>query len=140
MLLRKINVHQSENHLILSWRRPISYRNQSIDLLCKSMDWFLYDIGLRYERVKKVLRIIFRSNCSELFCKKGVLKNFAILLKKRFQQRRFPVNFAKFLFYRTPPVATSIFYFFIADTGRRLNIRRWEDALDVLGVLYVRSV
>ena len=27
----------------------MSYRNQSIDLLCKSMDWFLYDIGLRRE-------------------------------------------------------------------------------------------
>ena len=38
--------------LNLSWRRPISYRNQFIDLLCKSMDWFLYDIGLRHERVK----------------------------------------------------------------------------------------
>ena len=30
--------------LYLSWRRPLSYRNQSIDLLCKSMDWFLYDM------------------------------------------------------------------------------------------------
>ena len=30
----------------------MSYRNQSIDLLRKSMDWFLYDIGLRHERVK----------------------------------------------------------------------------------------
>ena len=29
--------------LILSWRRPPSYRKQSIDLLCKSMDWFLCD-------------------------------------------------------------------------------------------------
>ena len=38
--------------LTLSWRRPISYRNQSIDLRSKSMDWFLYDIGLRNERVK----------------------------------------------------------------------------------------
>ena len=38
--------------LILSWRRPLSYRNQSIDLLCKSMDWFLYDNDLRHERVK----------------------------------------------------------------------------------------
>ena len=27
-------------------------RNQSIDLRSKSMDWFLYDIGLRRERVK----------------------------------------------------------------------------------------
>ena len=38
--------------LTLSWRRPISYRNQSIDLLRKSMVWFLYDIGIRHERVK----------------------------------------------------------------------------------------
>ena len=37
--------------LILSWRRPLSYRNQSIDLQSKSMDWFLYDNGLRHERV-----------------------------------------------------------------------------------------
>ena len=40
-------------HLPLSWRRPLSYRNQSTDLLGKSMDWFLYDNGLRHERVKK---------------------------------------------------------------------------------------
>ena len=38
--------------LILSWRRPLSYRNQSIDLLCKSMDWFLYNNSLLHERVK----------------------------------------------------------------------------------------
>ena len=31
---------------------PLSYRNQSIDLLGKSADWFLYDNGLRHERVK----------------------------------------------------------------------------------------
>ena len=35
----------------LSWRRPLSYRNQSIDLLRKSMDCFLYDNGLRQEIV-----------------------------------------------------------------------------------------
>ena len=40
--------------LTLSWRRPLSYRNQSIDLLCKSVDWFLYGNDLRYERVKKL--------------------------------------------------------------------------------------
>ena len=34
--------------LTLSWRRWLSYRNQSIDL-----DWFLYDNGLRRERVKE---------------------------------------------------------------------------------------
>ena len=31
---------------------PLSYRNQSIDLLRKSMNWFLCDNGLRHERVK----------------------------------------------------------------------------------------
>ena len=30
---------------------PLSYRNQSIDLRSKSMDWFLYDDGIRHERV-----------------------------------------------------------------------------------------
>ena len=35
----------------LSWRKSLSYRNHSIDLLCKSMDWFLYDSDHRHERV-----------------------------------------------------------------------------------------
>ena len=37
--------------LTLSWRRPLLQRNQSIDLLCKSMETFLYN-GLRHERVE----------------------------------------------------------------------------------------
>ena len=41
-------------NLTLSWRRPIQYRNQSIDLRSKSVDWFLYVNGLRHERVKCV--------------------------------------------------------------------------------------
>ena len=36
--------------LTLSSRRPWLYRNQSIDLQSKSMDWFLYDNGPRHER------------------------------------------------------------------------------------------
>ena len=39
--------------LNLSWRRSLLYRNQSTDLVSKSMDWFLYDKHLRYERVNK---------------------------------------------------------------------------------------
>ena len=39
--------------LTLSWRESLSYRNQSIDLFYKSMDWFLYDRDLRHERVKQ---------------------------------------------------------------------------------------
>ena len=38
--------------LTLSRRRPLLYRNQGIDLQSKSIDWFLYDNGLRLERVK----------------------------------------------------------------------------------------
>ena len=30
----------------------LSYRNQSIDLLCKAMEWFLFDRDLRREKVK----------------------------------------------------------------------------------------
>ena len=54
----------------LSWRRPLSYRNQSIDLLCKSMDWFLYDNSLRHERVKMGKKWIQHILCSSkiLFC------------------------------------------------------------------------
>ena len=40
----------------LSWRRPLSYRKQSIDLRSKSVDWFLYDNGLRHKRVKQVIK------------------------------------------------------------------------------------
>ena len=43
--------HIKNVDLTLSRRRlPLSYRNQSIDLLAKSMDWFLYDNGPRHER------------------------------------------------------------------------------------------
>ena len=52
------------NCLTLSWRRPLSYRNQSINLRSKSMNCFLYDNGLRHERVKEdsvePFRLIYR--------------------------------------------------------------------------------
>ena len=45
-----------ERILTLSWWKSQSlisqYRNQSIDFLCKSMVWFLYDMDLPHERVK----------------------------------------------------------------------------------------
>ena len=40
--------------LTLSRRKSLSYRNQLIDLLCESMDWFLYDRDLRHEKVKRL--------------------------------------------------------------------------------------
>ena len=44
------NINQTKS-LTLSWQRSLSYRNQSIKLLCKSMDRFLYDRDLRHKRV-----------------------------------------------------------------------------------------
>ena len=41
--------------LTLSWWRSQSYRNLSIDLLCKLMDWFLYDRDLRHISVLRDL-------------------------------------------------------------------------------------
>ena len=40
--------------LTLSWRKFLSYRNQSIDLQSKSMDWFLYGRNLRHEKVNYI--------------------------------------------------------------------------------------
>ena len=64
---------------------PLSYRSQSIHLLCKSIDWFLYDNGLRHERVndnvdkKQRISILDISRSSHQRCsvEKGVLRNFA---------------------------------------------------------------
>ena len=39
--------------LTLWWRRLLSYRSQSIDLLYKSRHWFLYDRNLHHEIVKQ---------------------------------------------------------------------------------------
>ena len=52
----KDNQKMKSRQLTLSRRRPLSYRNQSIDLLRKSMDWFLYDNGLRLQRVNRIQR------------------------------------------------------------------------------------
>ena len=50
------NLTWENTKLTLSWRGALSYRNQSIDLKSKSIDWFLYDNGPRHERVKKNIR------------------------------------------------------------------------------------
>ena len=54
---RKLETFMMENmqSLTLSWRRPLSYRNQSIDF------WFLYDNGLCHERVKDIAQRIMNS-------------------------------------------------------------------------------
>ena len=57
--------------LTLSWRRSLSYRNQSIELHFKSMDCFLYDRHLRYERVKRIE--VINESCPLLYSLKGYL-------------------------------------------------------------------
>ena len=52
--------------LTLSWRKPISYRNQPINLLCKSIDWFLYDIVLHHERVKVIRTVLHQCDFNSL--------------------------------------------------------------------------
>ena len=51
-LITPVTCSNADNKLNVSWRRSLSYRNQSIDLQSKSMDWFLRDRKLRHERVK----------------------------------------------------------------------------------------
>ena len=43
--------------LTLSWRKFLSYRNQSTDLQNKSMDFFLYDRDLRHEKGKQCILV-----------------------------------------------------------------------------------
>ena len=61
-------------NLTLSWRRPLSYRNQSTGLRSKSMDWFLYDNVLRHERVNRNLHF-----CTEILLFSMQQRNLTLL-------------------------------------------------------------
>ena len=98
------NTRQS-TYLTLSWRRPLSYRNQTIDLLCKIMGWFLYDEDLRHGRVKLgiVFSLIMDKKCN-LLCNQPfnpiIWKSAKVkfLLSKKHQRKlprrgKFSINF-----------------------------------------------
>ena len=55
---QSLKLKQCVKALAVSRQRFLSYRNQSIDSLCKSIDWFLYDRDLRHERVKEKSEIL----------------------------------------------------------------------------------
>ena len=89
--LSKISNALTKSYLLkltLLWRRPLSYRNQSIHLQSKSMDWFLYDNGLRHERVNtnliKAQRLQFTGILPIV-----VLQNFRIVFEKYFLMKFF---------------------------------------------------
>ena len=52
-------IHTSNKALTLSLRRSLPYRNQSIDLLCQLMNWFLYDKDIWHEKVRDENGCIF---------------------------------------------------------------------------------
>ena len=72
--------------LTLSWRRSLSYRNQSIDLLSKSMEWFLNDRDICHERVINKEKDIFTTllrTYGDTFLRKWLKK--AKMVKSQFQ-------------------------------------------------------
>ena len=70
--LRKLKINYWHSHsvvdLTLSWWRSLSCRNQSIDLLRRSMDWFLYDNGFRHEKVN--MKALFSFNSYHVYTDK----------------------------------------------------------------------
>ena len=69
-----------ESELTLSWQRSLSYRSQSIDLLYKSMDWFLYARDLCHERIKN------RINSNLIFKLKSLVTHLSLLTGKAFDK------------------------------------------------------
>ena len=75
-----LRVRNESAPLTFSWLRSLWYRNQSIDLLWKSMDWFLYHRYLRHERVNRVNFILniysmmIFSTCCPLICQSHLSK------------------------------------------------------------------
>ena len=72
--------------------RSVSYRNQSIDLQSKSMDWFLYGKGLRHERVN-LLSTHFKSMFHLYIPWKRCTKT---ILKLEFQKHNLRLPFLPF--------------------------------------------
>ena len=66
-------------YLTLLWWRSLSYRNQSIDLESKSMDWFLPDRDLLHERVHHFLELVLL--LKKNFLKRKINKSSKIILK-----------------------------------------------------------
>ena len=61
------------------------------------VDCTFYKSTIKSNCVLLSCHVRVRSSRQELFCKKGVLRNFAKFLKKRLWHRCFTVSFAKFL-------------------------------------------
>ena len=94
VLLLETMVLRMKRILTLSWRKPLSYRNQSTDLQSKSIDWFLYNNGLRHERVNNIgLRIpallSTKSVNASTSCHNLLQNTFINTRKNRYNRLRF---------------------------------------------------
>ena len=58
-----------DRSLTLSWRSSLSYRNQTIDLFCKLIDWFLYDKDVRHEIAHSTLIVNSHHSWKRDYCK-----------------------------------------------------------------------
>ena len=75
--------------LTFSWRSSVPYRNQSIDLWSKLINWFLYHRDLRHERVKNVTSIWLSFGILEL---RKITSHFEIVTRKFLQKLFFQVT------------------------------------------------
>ena len=81
---------QVTKHLNLLWLRSLSYRNQSSDLLCKSMNWFLYDWYLHHDSVKTLFTHHIRK--SVLICCKAEFAFFVVFFCLGFLSKIFTIH------------------------------------------------
>ena len=62
LLCTDASTHQNAVNSFMT--EALSYRNQFTDLRNKLIDWFLYDNGLRHERVNNITRSSYDSHVS----------------------------------------------------------------------------
>ena len=74
------------NDLTLSWRRQLSYRNQSIDLLCKSIDWLLYITAFVMKDLKSIdlTQVLMSFGAEDIFKNVSSLIYYNLSLRHRF--------------------------------------------------------
>ena len=109
-------------YLTLFWRRPLSHRNQSIDFQGKSMDWFLYDNGLRHERVNVIhLSSMFHAQrCIQNHVKQlrwNVLRKKLTLRVNRGQKEK--INLKFYFYFHTSLWCLKSFHETIWGTSRK---------------------
>ena len=119
-------------------RRSQAYRNQSTELLCKSMDWFLYNRDLRHELVKSILI----ENISQLLS--WLCFTFAVLIRlpqphnmvyasKKNPYLLFPRRFCEY-FWRAAIDISLLETFpnkfsYIIDSNKSKNRRKWHKSI-----------